>query len=874
MPARGGLAEYNRKRDFARTGEPKGARKKSGKRLSYLIQKHAARRLHYDFRLEWNGALLSWAVPKGPSENPEDKRLAVHVEDHPVEYGKFEGSIPEGEYGGGTVMLWDRGSWEPHGDVDEAMRKGKLAFDLHGERLQGQWALIRLRGRNRNDKDNWLLIKERDELARRDVGAVEKEDTSVASVRSMEEIAAGRKVWHSNRKKNGGGNGAAKLERKVAARTTAKAARSKKNSRAKLPAFVSPQLATLVDAPPPGSDWLHEIKFDGYRAITSLAGGKVVIRTRKGLDWTEKFQSLVPALSELPCDSALLDGEIAVADAEGHTDFGALQNALSNGGRNIGYYLFDLLELDGEDLRKRPLDERKARLAALLKGVDAPLGYSDHMTGSGDEIYAHACKIKLEGIISKRRDAPYVSGRSQAWLKIKCGMEQEFVIIGWRPSDKPRRPFRSLLLGVREEGELRYAGRVGSGYSGERLEDLSMRFRKLERKSAPVPDVPPAIARGVHFLEPKLVAQIAFRGWTRDNLVRQGSFKGLRTDKPASEIVREQPMPKAKAVKRARAEVVKAPKKTSKQAPKSKGSGKSSVVKSRGADEAEFAGVRVTHPDRVLFAAQGVTKRDLIDYYLSIADLILPQVAHRPLALVRCPEGSGGQCFFQKHASAGFPDAFGHIRIKEKSATREYMTIEDERGLVAAVQVGVLERHVWCSRTDTLEQPDRMVFDFDPDEGLPFAMVRDAAKDMRDRLNSLGLESFAMATGGKGIHVVVPLAPKHSWDEHKNFAEALARLMEEEEPERFVANMSKAKRKGRIFVYYLRNGRGATAISPYSTRSRAGAYVATPVSWPQLARLKDARPATIEDAKKLLKADPWAGYDKVRQALPLEKLRK
>ena len=374
--------------------------------------------------------------------------------------------------------------------------------------------------------------------------------------------------------------------------------------------------------------------------------------------------------------------------------------------------------------------------------------------------------------------------------------------------------------------------------------------------------MPPDIARHAHFLEPKLVAQIAFRGWTRDNLVRQGSFKGLRTDKPASEIVRERAMPKAKAVKRVKAEAKPTPQR------------RAAAPKSHANQEAEFAGVRVTHPDRVLFAAQGVTKRDLINYYLTVSDLILPHVAHRPLALVRCPQGSGSECFFQKHASAGFPNQFGHIRIKEKSATREYMTIEDERGLVAAVQVGVLELHIWCSRVDTLEQPDRMVFDFDPDEGLPFAKVRDAARDMRERLKSLGLESFPMATGGKGIHVVVPLTPKHSWDEHRNFAEALARVMADEEPERFVANMSKAKRQGKIFVDYLRNGRGATAISPYSTRSRSGAYVATPVSWQQLSRLKDARPATIEDSKRLLKADPWPDYDKVRQILPLDRLAK
>ena len=458
MPARGGLAEYNKKRDFARTAEPKGARHKSGKKLSYLIQKHDASRLHYDFRLEWNGALMSWAVPKGPSQNPDDKRLAVHVEDHPIEYGKFEGTIPVGEYGGGTVMLWDRGTWEPLDDVDEALRKGKMAFNLHGERLHGRWALVKLRARRPGDKDNWLLIKERDELAHDDSdhNAVDSELDSVASGRSMDEIAAGSKVWHSNRGKNGAkngasaGNGAAKpkVTAKSASKPAATAKRSKKKPGAKLPAFVSPQLATLVDAPPSGSEWLHEIKYDGYRAVTAIAGGEVKIYTRKALDWTERYQPLLPALSALPCESALLDGEIAVADDQGHTDFGALQDALTRGGEGISYYLFDLLELDGEDLRQRPLIERKEKLKQLLQAARAPLNYSDHIDGSGDEVYAHACKIKLEGIISKRSDASYGSGRTQTWLKTKCGMEQEFVIIGWRPSDKPRRPFRSLLLGL------------------------------------------------------------------------------------------------------------------------------------------------------------------------------------------------------------------------------------------------------------------------------------------------------------------------------------------------------------------------------------------------------------------------------------------
>jgi bifunctional non-homologous end joining protein LigD len=618
---------------------------------------------------------------------------------------------------------------------------------------------------------------------------------------------------------------------------------------------------------PAGDDWLHEIKYDGYRAITSIAGGKVVIRTRNGLDWTDRFRALVPALAELPCDDALLDGEIAVADAEGHTDFGALQDTLSADGSGIGYYIFDLLEVDGEDLRRRPLIERKEKLSELLKGVSAPLLYSDHLDGSGDKVFAQACKINLEGIVSKHSDAPYVSGRSKSWLKSKCGQAQEFVIIGWRPSTKPGRPFSSLLLAVREGGTLRYAGRVGSGYSGQSLAGLSADFAKLARKDAPVDNVPAAIARHARFLKPKLVAEIAFRGWTRDRLVRQGSFKGLRRDKPPDEIVQERVMPTAQAVKSAKAELRTSAKlKSAKPRP---------ALSKPAGDADEIAGVHITHADRVLFAPQGVTKRGLIDYYLAVADRMLPHIAGRPLALVRCPQGSGKECFFQKHASPGWPDLFMKIRIKEKSGSDDYLHIEDERGLVAAAQMGVLELHIWGSRADRVEWPDRMVFDLDPDEGLAFSKVKDAAHELKDRLSELGLQSFPMATGGKGIHVVVPLQRRHSWDDHRAFAEAIARLMAEESPERYVANMSKAKRRGKIFVDYLRNQRGSTAIAPYSTRARSGAFVALPVSWKALSGLKDAHPANVATAARKIAVggDSWAGYHKVRQTLPQSKLR-
>jgi bifunctional non-homologous end joining protein LigD len=822
------LKTYREKRDFSRTQEPAGGAYKTGKKLRYLIQKHAARREHYDFRLEWGGTLMSWAVPKGPSENPDDKRLAVHVEDHPVEYGKFEGTIPKGEYGGGTVMLWDRGFWNPNQDVDEGLAKGKLSFRIDGERLRGNWALVRLRKRSAKDKDNWLLIKEIDEHVRKTGKPVtERETKSVTTGRTMAEIAAGKrgkKVWHSDKKK-------AAEEKSEKPRLTGRA-----------PAFLSPQLATLVDAPPAGKEWLHEIKYDGYRAIASLGSGQVVIRTRNGLNWTDKFASLVPVLEKLPCKSALLDGEIAVAGKDGHTDFGALQDALSQGKGGFGYYLFDLLELDGKDLKKRPLTERKAALKKLLKGAKWPLFYSDHIAGDGDRAFAHACELKLEGIISKSVSAPYRSGRTKSWLKSKCGMEQEFVIIGWRPSGKAGRQFSSLLLALRENNKLRYAGRVGSGYSDTSLDNLSALFKKHARKGSPVPDVPPAIARQAKFLDPVLVAEIAFRGWTRDNLVRQGSFKGLRGDKPASQIIRERPMPKTEAV----------------------------TVKSS-KDAEEIGGVRVTHPDRVLFPSRGVTKRELIEHYRKVAKLMLPHVEGRPLALVRCPKGSEKQCFYQKHASEGWPEEFHRIRIREKSGNDEYMYIEDERGLIAAAQMSVLELHLWGSHVDTLEKPDRMVFDLDPDEGLPFSKVKEAAKELKERLKDAGLQSFPMATGGKGIHVVVPLAPKHSWDDHRNFAEAIVRLMAEDSPERYVANMSKAKRRGKIFIDYLRNQRGSTAIAPYSSRARAGAHYALPVSWQGLAKLKDARPAKIGQTKP--GADPWKGYFKLRQALPLGKKR-
>jgi len=642
-----------------------------------------------------------------------------------------------------------------------------------------------------------------------------------------------------------------------------------------MPRFIAPQLATLVEGPPEGNDWLHEVKFDGYRAVTCIGDGRVAIRTRNGLDWTDKFKPLVEPLSKLKCKNAVLDGEVAVADGSGHTSFGALQNAISEGKGRFGYYLFDILHLDGEDLRELPLRERKARLKKLLarSGLHNGLHYSTHIEGHGESAFKEACKHKLEGIVSKRADDIYHSGRTTSWLKSKCGIEQEFVVIGWRPSKKAGRPFSSILLGVREHGQLRYAGRVGTGYTEARLGDLAEKFRRYARNSPPVEGIPREIMRDARFLKPVLVAEVALRGWTRDGLVRQGSFKGLRSDKPARAVVREKPMPTAKAVKRTGAQRTHTTKRAAKRPAHravAKSGAKRRASTSDPADGSDaIGGVHITHPERVLFGALNITKQDLIDYYIKVADLMLPHIVGRPLALVRSPHGAGGERFFQKHASAGWPSQFAEISIKEKSGSDKYLYIENVQGLVAAAQMDVLELHLWGSRVDDVEKPDRMVFDLDPAEGLDFARVKEAAKELRDRLADLNLKSFAMVTGGKGVHVVVPLQRRHTWDQHREFAEALARLMAEEHPDRYVANMSKAKRRGKIFIDYLRNQRGSTAIAPYSTRARPDASVALPVSWPALARLSSARPASVKDAARIVRdGDPWPGYFSLRQGLP------
>ncbi len=793
------LARYNEMRDFGQTAEPKGSvGKGSGRR--FIVQKHAASRLHYDFRLEWQGVLLSWAVTKGPSPDPSEKRLAVRTEDHPLDYGNFEGTIPKGQYGGGTVMLWDDGTWAPEGDVAAGLKKGKLKFTLQGTKMRGGWALVRMRGEGK--RENWLLIKERDDYAEEDAdGLTRGEALSVKTGRKMDEIA----------------QGAASRDKPQTA-----PARSRK-----APAFAQPQLATLVSDAPEGDDWLHETKFDGYRCLASLGKGGVRLFTRSGKDWTDRFAALEGAFDALPCDAALIDGEVMARSISGSA-FSSLQDALKEGGALV-FYAFDLLSLDGKDLRREPQLARRERLASLLSGVpqDGALRLSDHVVGQGPEVFAAACRSGAEGIISKRADAAYRGTRSKAWLKVKCTRRQEFVIIGSSPSDKPGRPFASLLIAAHEGGDLVYKGRVGTGFDGDAMERLQQAMKP--RKTPPASGVPDDIARDARWARPDLVAEIAFAEFTADGVVRHGSYLGLREDKAAKDVALE--------------------------TPKEDGM------------EVTVGGVQISNADRQVFPGAGCTKGDIARHYERVGARMIALAGHRPLSLYRCPSGLDGQCFFQKHAGGGIPAALQRTRIEESDGdTADYVYATRPEALIAAAQMGTIEFHIWGARTDRLDRPDRLVFDLDPDEGLGWAEVQRAAFDLRDTLAGFGLRSGAIVTGGKGAHVWLPLRRTRGWDMVKLFAKTFAHGLATREPDRYTATMSKAKRKGRIFIDWLRNERGATAIAPYSIRARPGAPVAVPVTWDELEKLSGANLFSLGDMEKRLAQDCPA------QALELQSL--
>lgn len=826
------LAEYNRKRDFKKTAEPSGERARDSDSHSFVVQKHAARRLHWDFRLEIDGVLKSWAVTRGPSADPDDKRLAVRTEDHPLTYGTFEGGIPKGEYGGGTVMLWDRGTWAPiPGKSAKDLDDGHLYFTLDGERMQGEWLLVRMKGRPGEKRENWLLRKVNDAHAVSGDVLVERGLTSVLTGRTMAEIEADKDGTHSLAGKKD--DAFTQVMHQAASRNNRKTKPARKIS-GKPPKFRSPQLATLIDTVPSGNLWMHEIKFDGYRALIAAAGETVHVYTRSGLDWTAKFAPLASQLAALHLQPCLIDGEVIARNTAGNPDFSRLQSVLKRGhgaqtdADALEFHAFDLLELQDEDLAALPQIERKERLEALLADAQPPIFVADHVIGAGEKLFEAMCDAGQEGIIAKRVDAPYSGRRSRNWVKVKCTRRQEFVIVGWSTSNAKGRPFASLLLGQYEGKTLVYRGKVGTGFDSKSLADMASRLDRFARKTAPL-DVDRTEARGANWVTPKLVAEIAFAELTAEGRLRHASFLGLRGDKEARAMTPEQPQ--------------RAPQTT--------------------------IDVKITSRDRAIFES-GQTKGDLADYYAAVAPLMLPFAANRPISLVRCPQGRAKKCFFQKHDSGSFGPHVSQVPIREKDGGAEdYLYVTDAAGLVACVQMGTIEFHGWAARTDAVEQPDRMIFDLDPDEGLDFKECVRAAQDISAHLSDLGLVSFAMLSGGKGVHVVVPLRRGHDWETHKDFARRFAEALSLAEPERYVATMSKAKRKGRIFIDWLRNQRGATAVLPYSVRARPGAPVAVPIAWDELDRAKDAHPLSLGDAAALIeRARDLRGWGFADQPLP------
>lgn len=883
------LTEYKRKRHFNRTPEPRGkVQRRQRGALSFVIQKHAATRLHYDFRLELDGVLKSWAVPKGPSFDPKEKRLAVEVEDHPLDYADFEGVIPEGEYGSGTVAVWDHGVWQPDGDPHAGYRAGKLKFHLEGEKLRGGWTLVRLARRGNERATNWLLIKERDDEARStaEYDVVEAEPNSVVTGRSLAEIAAARdRVWGSKKRSGvrvqGSGKGT-RPHRVVAtgrAPAVKKSARSKKSTtrrskkkgssgslpegarRAAMPAKIEMQLATLAKQPPTGDQWLHEIKFDGYRIVCRLDGGRARLLTRGDQDWTGRMPTIAQAAETLPVDQAILDGEIVALLPSGVSSFQALQNAF-RGERSepLVYYAFDLLYLDGHDLRGVPLEERKARLAELL-GHNTSRGavrYAEHVEGEGDRFFAESCRLGLEGIISKRRDRGYVAGRGFDWLKTKCVRRDEFVIGGFTEPAGARHGLGALLVGhYARPNQFVYAGRVGTGFSDRLLGDLRKRLDRLEQPRSPFADFPPrSTPRGTHWVRPQLVGQIEFSNWTDDGRLRHPSFQGLREDKPADEITRDEPQEVSKVTHE-----------------NGHARRKSNEVKRAATAHSEIhevAGVRLTHPDRLLYAEQGITKLGLAEFYEQIADWILPHLVDRPLSLVRCPQGPRKTCFYQKHLGPGAPSVLGRVTIQEKSKTNDYSVVKNIAGVVALVQMGVLEIHPWGARADDVERPDRLTFDFDPAPELGWSAVVDAARRLRTLLESIDLESFVKTSGGKGLHVVVPIRRRLEWPEVKAFCKSVVQRLADDSPDNFTINPLKATRTNKIFLDYLRNDRGATSVAAYSTRARPGAPVSVPIAWDELKADLRADHFNVENLParlRRLRRDPWEALPKLRQSI-------
>lgn len=784
------LQEYRRKRRFGETPEPDDERHgAAARRPIFVVQLHHASSRHYDFRLEADGVLKSWAVPKGPSLRVGEKRLAVEVEDHPLSYATFEGDIPEGHYGAGHVDIYDHGTWACDGDPLEAIAAGKVDFVLHGSRLKGGWKLVRTHMKGKQHQ--WLLIKREDEDAR-------DADASPAARRHADARWAKR---------------ALALEH----------ARNKPYAH-----DFKPQLTDHRDSAPNGETWLHEIKWDGYRLLAGVRDGVVTLRSRNGLNWTEDFPEVVQAIEALPVTDLRLDGELVVLDAQGRSDFTALQKVIDGTAKQpLRYVVFDMPGVASVDISRSPLVDRKALLKELLGKEPGTLAYSDHVIDHGPEVFEASGQAGFEGIISKRVDAPYLNARSRSWVKVKHENTDEFVVVGYTDPKGSRSGFGSLLMATPDKGGLRYVGRVGTGFDDARLAALHRQLKALDTDKAAVelPTHVPFKAGSVHWVKPTLVAEVAFRGWAKEGLLRQASFKRLREDKAGTDL--------------------------------------------GAAGTAD--GVNISHPERVVFAKAKLTKGDVADYYRQMARWILPEVARRPLSLLRCPDGVDKPCFFQKHHGTGLGDAVEAIPLQQKSGREDYLYIEDAQGLLQLVQMNTLELHPWGATVDDPEHPDRLVFDLDPGEGVSWAAIKAAARDVRDRLQEIGLESFVRLSGGKGLHVVVPLKPKADWAQAKDFCESFAQAMAEHAPDRYVATMSKSKRNGVIFIDWLRNARGATSVCSWSLRARPSAGVAVPLRWEELGRVTAADafplPKALQRARKL-KQNPWEGIDQIKQVLP------
>jgi bifunctional non-homologous end joining protein LigD len=823
------LPVYRAKRDFSITSEPRGSSKRSRSAPIFVVHKHAARRLHWDLRLEHGGVLWSWAVPKGPSADTADKRLAVHVEDHPLEYADFEGTIPAGQYGAGSVEIWDRGTWAPVGDPEEGLANGELKFSLRGKRLSGGYVLVRLKAKAREKAENWLLIKEHDGDARpgEDAGAME-------------------------RTRSRGKTGLTKAPAKGAVKGT-------------VPADTRPQLARLVDQPPSGDEWLFEIKFDGYRLLVFKTGSDVRMITRNGHDWTNRLPVLAAEIARLAADDLVLDGELVAQREDGVSSFALLQQAFSDRKTgNLLLYAFDCLQLNGWDLRPCPLEDRKALLQTICEW-NGGLRYSDHHRGQGGAMRRLACEMGLEGVIAKQANAPYRAGRGTAWLKLKCQGRDEFVVLGWMPPEGARSGIGSLQLGYYDQtGTLHYAGGVGTGFAEKELVALR---RRLDSIATATPEPfrfavdPPD--RAIRWVKPELVAEVQFAGWSGHGRLRHAVYLGVREDKAADEVVREIADPEAARqdwpMQSSSGRIVHAPPAARRAAAASRVSSSTRIV-----SHAPASG-HLTHPDRELWP--GITKRDLAEYWDAVASAALPEIANRPLALVRCPDGIGAEHFFQKHRSAGFSDA---IQAGEAGGA-PYLFITGADGLQACAQMSAIELHGWGATLDDPLHPDRMTFDLDPGDGVTFPEVVDAALDLRERLSAMKLDAFCRTTGGKGLHVVVPLRPAADWDAVKSFCRSFAETLAAEQPDRFVSVVSKAQRKGRILIDWLRNGLGATAVVSFSPRAREGAGVATPLAWREVTRDLKPDAFTLRDVPRRLsrqRSDPWKGFGATDNRLP------